>query len=80
MSGFNDYAVVLDVDGNGWSDRLPVLLRGDAVILKQEYNRHLDYLTEIAKQSDAITSLIMIKVILKHKLRCLYSNLCKLLT
>eukprot|EP00210_Caulerpa_lentillifera_P004374 g4172.t1 len=55
MSGFNDYAVVLDVDGNGWSDRLPVLLRGDAVVLKQEYNRHLDYLSEIAKQSDAIT-------------------------
>eukprot|EP00210_Caulerpa_lentillifera_P004356 g4154.t1 len=55
MSRFNDYAVVLDVDGNGWSDRLPILLRGDAVVLKQEYNRHLDYLTEIAKQSDAIT-------------------------
>eukprot|EP00210_Caulerpa_lentillifera_P004376 g4174.t1 len=55
MSGFNDYAVVLDVDGNGWSDRLPVLLRGDAVVLKQEYKQHLDYLTEIAKQNDAIT-------------------------
>eukprot|EP00210_Caulerpa_lentillifera_P004373 g4171.t1 len=54
MSEFNDYAVVLDVDGNGWSDRLPILLNGDSLVLKQNYDKSLDYLSESLKQSEAI--------------------------
>lgn len=54
MSELNNFAIAIDVDGNTWSDRLPVLLRGDSVVLKQEYARSLDYLAESLKQREAI--------------------------
>lgn len=49
---FNEYAAVLDIDGNAWSDRFSRLLFFNTPILKQqspwkEYFAHLDDLDDI---------------------------------
>lgn len=54
IESFNKYAAVIDVDGNSWSDRLPILLMGETVVLKQEYVRWLDYLATSLEASDAV--------------------------
>jgi len=40
---YNEFTVVLDLDGNSWSDRLPELLAANTAILKQEYTHWDDY-------------------------------------
>ena len=40
---FNNYAAVIDLDGNAWSDRLPMLLMSNTPILKQEYSAWTEY-------------------------------------
>eukprot|EP00210_Caulerpa_lentillifera_P002955 g2822.t1 len=51
---FNNYAAVVDIDGNSWSDRLPILLLGETIILKQEYIRWLDYMAYSLEASEAV--------------------------
>lgn len=38
LEDFNRYAVIIDADGNGWSDRLRLLLHYNTAILKQASN------------------------------------------
>lgn len=54
-SKFSDYAVVLDIDTNGWNSRLPILLMSDSVVLKREYSDSLDHLADALRSSDVVT-------------------------
>lgn len=54
-SNFSDYAVVLDIDTNGWNSRLPILLLSDSVVLKREYSDSLDHLADALRSNDVVT-------------------------
>lgn len=55
QENYNSYSAVIDVDGNGWSSRLPVLLMSNTPILKQEYSSWMEYFAHLLNQSDIVT-------------------------
>lgn len=55
MEEFNNYAFIIDVDGNSWSDRFARLTQFNTPILKQETTENKEYFVHHVKNGSHVT-------------------------
>jgi len=51
LEEYNQYAAVIDLDGNAGSDRIGLFLSANTPIFKQEYSRWMDYFGHLLKDN-----------------------------